>query len=302
MPWAAGRKTTKVEDTASCLLGLFNVNLILLYGEGQHAFFRLQKKIMKQSNDHSILAWNLSKDENRGLLAQFPDELKGCSSVVPLAVAREHSVIGIYLALLSGIVQFAGVREDGRDRVRFDSALLESSRYRRVYVKQNKKMNGFQFRKFNIFHDGFRIARSTLHAFPKAKIQPPFILKFGLDSDFHTWCQYGPLNKTDWVSEDSYLLLERWMHKGEKRAWCVNRLQPIGTARSYKHQITMPYKVVEDTGVWVVDIEDVGADHRDTNTKTSPVTATVRKSSRPDLNTKTAKTSTSARPATGPRN
>ena len=66
------------------------------------------------------------------------------------------------------------------------------------------------------------------------------------------------------------------MHKGEKRAWCVNRLQPIGTARSYKHQITMPYKVVEDTGVWVVDIEDVGADHRDTNTKTSPVTATVR--------------------------
>ena len=90
---------------------------------------------------------------------------------------REHSVIGIYLALLSGIVQFAGVREDGRDRVRFDSALLESSRYRRVYVKQvheearrsvpwrlvtfvrqNKKMNGFQFRKFNIFHDGFRIA------------------------------------------------------------------------------------------------------------------------------------------------
>ena len=43
MSWAAKRETTKGEDLAYSLLGLFNVNMPLLYGEGaQKAFLRLQ--------------------------------------------------------------------------------------------------------------------------------------------------------------------------------------------------------------------------------------------------------------------
>jgi hypothetical protein len=57
MAWAARRETTKAEDKAYCLLGIFDVNMPLLYGEGQRAFMRLQKEIIKGSNDLSIFAW-----------------------------------------------------------------------------------------------------------------------------------------------------------------------------------------------------------------------------------------------------
>lgn len=57
MAAAADRTTTRPEDIAYCLLGLFNVNMPLLYGEGGKAFVRLQEEIMKVSDDHSIFAW-----------------------------------------------------------------------------------------------------------------------------------------------------------------------------------------------------------------------------------------------------
>ncbi|KAH8671533.1 heterokaryon incompatibility protein-domain-containing protein [Xylariales sp. PMI_506] len=57
MSWAAARTTTRREDMAYCLLGIFGVNMPLIYGEGDRAFLRLQEEIMKQSNDLSILSW-----------------------------------------------------------------------------------------------------------------------------------------------------------------------------------------------------------------------------------------------------
>lgn len=62
MSWAARRETTRVEDSAYCLLGLFNVNMPLLYGEGERAFRRLQEELIKTNDDDSILAWNLEPD------------------------------------------------------------------------------------------------------------------------------------------------------------------------------------------------------------------------------------------------
>ncbi|KAI8715236.1 HET domain-containing protein [Fusarium sp. LHS14.1] len=58
MIWASRRETTRVEDKAYCLMGIFDVNMPLLYGEGDKAFFRLQQEIMKTSDDQSILAWS----------------------------------------------------------------------------------------------------------------------------------------------------------------------------------------------------------------------------------------------------
>lgn len=60
MSWASNRTTTRTEDMAYCLLGIFNVNIPLLYGEGDQAFMRLQEEILKSSSDHSILAWSRS--------------------------------------------------------------------------------------------------------------------------------------------------------------------------------------------------------------------------------------------------
>jgi hypothetical protein len=57
MSWASKRNTTRLEDMAYCLMGLFDVNMPLLYGEGSKAFYRLQLEIIKSSTDQSIFAW-----------------------------------------------------------------------------------------------------------------------------------------------------------------------------------------------------------------------------------------------------
>ncbi|KAF3036595.1 hypothetical protein E8E12_007672 [Didymella heteroderae] len=57
MSWAANRETTKVEDIAYCLMGIFDVNMPLLYGEGSKAFKRLQEKIFEDTDDMSLFAW-----------------------------------------------------------------------------------------------------------------------------------------------------------------------------------------------------------------------------------------------------
>ncbi|OTB07250.1 hypothetical protein M426DRAFT_318279 [Hypoxylon sp. CI-4A] len=56
MSWAAKRQTTRIEDMAYCLLGIFDIHMPLLYGEGANAFIRLQEEIIKQSDDLSIFA------------------------------------------------------------------------------------------------------------------------------------------------------------------------------------------------------------------------------------------------------
>lgn len=61
MSWAARRQTTRPEDIAYCLLGLFGINIPLLYGEGAAAFQRLQEAIIHSTNDMSIFGW-LSHD------------------------------------------------------------------------------------------------------------------------------------------------------------------------------------------------------------------------------------------------
>ena len=57
MTWARSRVTTRPEDMAYSLLGIFNVNMPLLYGEGDKAFVRLQEEIMKDNNDQSLFSW-----------------------------------------------------------------------------------------------------------------------------------------------------------------------------------------------------------------------------------------------------
>lgn len=57
MSSAAHRETARVEDTAYCLLGIFNVNMPIMYGERERAFMRLQEEILKVTDDHSVFAW-----------------------------------------------------------------------------------------------------------------------------------------------------------------------------------------------------------------------------------------------------
>ncbi|KAK7420774.1 hypothetical protein QQX98_002578 [Neonectria punicea] len=57
MSWASKRITTRVEDEAYCLLGIFDINMPLIYGEGRKSFQRLQTEIMRQEEDYSFLLW-----------------------------------------------------------------------------------------------------------------------------------------------------------------------------------------------------------------------------------------------------
>lgn len=85
MSWAATRETTRREDIAYCLLGIFNIHMPMLYGEGEAAFTRLQKEIMKSSDDHSIFAWNMPYSEKElytVALAISPKPFLSCGSVV----------------------------------------------------------------------------------------------------------------------------------------------------------------------------------------------------------------------------
>lgn len=87
MRWASARTTTRIEDMAYCLLGIFDVNMPMLYGESDKAFLRLQEEICKVSDDQSIFAWRQkspgsqessssegSSTSYRGLFARSPEE------------------------------------------------------------------------------------------------------------------------------------------------------------------------------------------------------------------------------------
>ncbi|KAI0325885.1 HET-domain-containing protein [Cubamyces sp. BRFM 1775] len=60
MSWAAERVTTRVEDEAYALLGIFGLHMTTIYGEGRHAFRRLQEEIIRRIPDDTILAWGSS--------------------------------------------------------------------------------------------------------------------------------------------------------------------------------------------------------------------------------------------------
>jgi hypothetical protein len=94
--WTVRRRTTRKEDIAYCLLGLFDVNMPLLYSEGGKAFLRLQEQIQRLSDDHSLFAWQQSYDHTSekgglystlGMLASHPLQFAYSGDVV----ATPHS-------------------------------------------------------------------------------------------------------------------------------------------------------------------------------------------------------------------
>ncbi|KAH0840416.1 hypothetical protein AYO21_03053 [Fonsecaea monophora] len=94
MYWASKRKTSRVEDRAYSLLGLFDVSMPMIYGEGIKAFRRLQEEILKSTDDQSIFAWH-SPEYSEGtvvdVFASSPSDFVGSG-----AIAREpfHRVRG----------------------------------------------------------------------------------------------------------------------------------------------------------------------------------------------------------------
>ncbi|KAI6002255.1 heterokaryon incompatibility protein-domain-containing protein [Pisolithus orientalis] len=113
MSWAADRKTMRVEDRAYSLLGLFGVNMPILYGEGSKAFQRLQKEIIRVSGDHSIFAWNPRGRFRRhaSVLADDPSCFRGCHDIKCL----DHST---FIKELEAFMRRSGLDVDvDRDKI-----------------------------------------------------------------------------------------------------------------------------------------------------------------------------------------
>ncbi|UKZ79887.1 hypothetical protein TrVFT333_007650 [Trichoderma virens FT-333] len=59
LSWASRRSTTRIEDQAYSLIGLFDITMPLLYGEGHEAFTRFLGEIIGKYPDHSFFASQL---------------------------------------------------------------------------------------------------------------------------------------------------------------------------------------------------------------------------------------------------
>ena len=62
-------------------MGLLDVNMPMLYGEGKKPFHRLQLEIIRSSNDQSIFTWGHDMETARigSVLADDPSDFKDCS-------------------------------------------------------------------------------------------------------------------------------------------------------------------------------------------------------------------------------
>lgn len=94
MSWASKRRTTREEDMAYCLLGLFDINMSLIYGEGSRAFQRLQEEILKRNNDMTIFSWRSNPElrtcdpavQGMSLLASSPALFSESAGITPLII------------------------------------------------------------------------------------------------------------------------------------------------------------------------------------------------------------------------
>ena len=119
MCWAASRETTRIEDRAYSLMGIFDVHMPTIYGEGSYAFTRLQLEILKTIDDQSIFAWGpstgpidydafsthatpvvvgrdleLQNPTPRSLLASSPSDFGDSSGIDPISLEEFGQLIG----------------------------------------------------------------------------------------------------------------------------------------------------------------------------------------------------------------
>lgn len=95
MSWAALREATRIEDVAYSLMGIFDVNMPLIYGEGRKAFIRLQEEILKETDDHSIFAWKQDIDcrdqASTGLVTVCPNpHCRNPTCVIPTCAGLSY--------------------------------------------------------------------------------------------------------------------------------------------------------------------------------------------------------------------
>ncbi|KAG2043149.1 heterokaryon incompatibility protein-domain-containing protein [Suillus americanus] len=135
MTWAARRKTTRVEDVAYSLMGIFDVSLQIAYGEGgDRAFCRLIEAIMQAGNP-SVLNWKgaAAKHHTSDAIPRSPRsfldrrELK-LASGGRLEMTMTGLGLRMQLVMLPLSLPLAMATGTGHDRITFDCPLCPNIR------------------------------------------------------------------------------------------------------------------------------------------------------------------------------
>lgn len=152
MSWISKRKTTRTEDIAYCLLGIFEVNMPLIYGEREKAFLRLQEEIIKRSTDQSIFLWLPPRDDVwYGMLAPEPTCFSHCLNLdidcspgrsEPYAVTNKGLELSI--ALRERTLTDRGGPRDAN--VSTEAYAVPLNCARRIFIQQGE----FHFHRFEI--------------------------------------------------------------------------------------------------------------------------------------------------------
>ncbi|KAH6719878.1 heterokaryon incompatibility protein-domain-containing protein [Leptodontidium sp. MPI-SDFR-AT-0119] len=154
MSWVSKRTTTRTEDIAYSLLGIFGVNMPMLYGEGERAFTRLREEIMKHSNDHSLFARTIKKEGYRGLLAKSPASFQHSHDIIPsinklseVPYSVTNFGLSITLAFMPWAMDTYFVALDcERDDI-YDSRI---GIYLRLLPERNQSLDGMDLKTFEL--------------------------------------------------------------------------------------------------------------------------------------------------------
>ncbi len=162
MSWASNRQATRREDVAYSLMGIFDINMPMLYGEGTKAFARLQEEIIRVSDDETIFGWSVMDASAQGghthtnlvqegymggLLAPSPSYFHDCSNLKPTRLHIRQDSFTSTNRGLAGSVMVANVVEyaDRHVLLAFLNASFrrpnQGERFIAIYLRRSKDSN-----------------------------------------------------------------------------------------------------------------------------------------------------------------
>lgn len=116
MSWASHREATRAEDVAYSLMGIFDINMPMLYGERHKAFIRLQEEILRYSDDETIFAWaepHIESGFKSGLLASSPKCFQHCRHMRPTKLHDREQTFVMTNRGIAGNLSMASQAQSG---------------------------------------------------------------------------------------------------------------------------------------------------------------------------------------------
>ncbi|CAO2650924.1 Nn.00g092210.m01.CDS01 [Neocucurbitaria sp. VM-36] len=187
--WAARRETTRPEDIAYCLLGLMDVKMPMLYGEGSKAFYRLQLEVLQQTRDHTIFAWEPDRKgrenpyrEGWGMLAPSP-AMFGSDRVAEFRPWILHEGVRLLTHEMTNMglrITMPCIRQKADDVVAILNCQHESEGYVAIPLKKNKNQRYARTYGSGLIQVGEKEAKS-------AKLVPMYVEAETFEVEYRDW-------------------------------------------------------------------------------------------------------------------